>query len=375
MSESFQKANALFVDEMYQEALGFYDQAIQSEPQNAEYYVKRSACLTKLKKYTKASEDAKIALSIDPKNILAHLRKGVALFYLSEYESARSSFVAGLACGGSNDQFDTWIRKCDAEIENEEGASETPKEKVEEVQEQPQSSSSASPVVVEVPTPIKVEPVNPPLPVNVPAPFDAPPKPKVRHEWYQTPTHVTVEVYQKGVKKEDAEITFSEEELHISIKLSASSEYSLDLSLCDKISPQDTVVSFLSTKVEVRLKKANEGTKWTALERPANADIIVTKWDDSSSVNKHLYPTSAKIKKNWDSIVKNDEEEKLTGDAALNKVFQDIFARGSEEQKRAMMKSFVESGGTVLSTNWEDVGKRTVECTPPNGMEAHKWNE
>eukprot|EP01096_Ripella_sp_DP13-Kostka_P014285 TRINITY_DN6409_c0_g1_i1.p1 TRINITY_DN6409_c0_g1~~TRINITY_DN6409_c0_g1_i1.p1 ORF type:complete len:153 (+),score=53.98 TRINITY_DN6409_c0_g1_i1:78-536(+) len=148
MSESFQKANALFVDEMYQEALGFYDQAIQSEPQNAEYYVKRSACLTKLKKYTKASEDAKIALSIDPKNILAHLRKGVALFYLSEYESARSSFVAGLACGGSNDQFDTWIRKCDAEIENEEGASETPKEKVEEVQEQPQSSSSASPVVV-----------------------------------------------------------------------------------------------------------------------------------------------------------------------------------------------------------------------------------
>ncbi len=50
MSESFQKANALFVDEMYQEALGFYDQAVQSEPQNAEYYVKRSACLTKLKK-------------------------------------------------------------------------------------------------------------------------------------------------------------------------------------------------------------------------------------------------------------------------------------------------------------------------------------
>lgn len=70
-----------------------------------------------------------------------------------------------------------------------------------------------------------------------------------------------------------------------------------------------------------------------------------------------------------------DEEEKLSGDAALNKVFQDIFARGSEEQKRAMMKSFVESGGTVLSTNWEDVGKRTVECTPPTGMEAHKWNE
>jgi hypothetical protein len=30
-----------------------------------------------------------------------------------------------------------------------------------------------------------------------------------------------------------------------------------------------------------------------------------------------------------------------------------------------MMKSFVESGGTVLSTNWEDVGSRQVKGSPP----------
>ena len=65
----------------------------------------------------------------------------------------------------------------------------------------------------------------------------------------------------------------------------------------------------------------------------------------------------------------------MEGDAALNKVFQDIYFKGSDEQKRAMMKSFVESGGTVLSTNWNDVGARYVEGSPPKGMEMHNWNE
>jgi len=39
------------------------------------------------------------------------------------------------------------------------------------------------------------------------------------------------------------------------------------------------------------------------------------------------------------------------------------------------MKSFQESGGTVLSTNWEDVGKRNVEGTPPDGLVMKKWSD
>ena len=40
-----------------------------------------------------------------------------------------------------------------------------------------------------------------------------------------------------------------------------------------------------------------------------------------------------------------------------------------------MNKSFVESGGTVLSTNWSDVGAKTVEGTPPKGLEMKKWSD
>ena len=40
-----------------------------------------------------------------------------------------------------------------------------------------------------------------------------------------------------------------------------------------------------------------------------------------------------------------------------------------------MVKSFTESGGTVLSTNWQDVGKREVKGSPPKGLEMKSWKE
>ena len=33
-----------------------------------------------------------------------------------------------------------------------------------------------------------------------------------------------------------------------------------------------------------------------------------------------------------------------------------------------------ESGGTVLSTNWDEVGGKKVEVQPPDGMEFKKWD-
>ena len=57
------------------------------------------------------------------------------------------------------------------------------------------------------------------------------------------------------------------------------------------------------------------------------------------------YPTSSLHARDWDKLeqeVKEEEKnEKLEGDAALNKLFQQIYADGSDEVKKAMMKSFV----------------------------------
>ncbi|GIY25559.1 protein SGT1 homolog [Caerostris extrusa] len=88
------------------------------------------------------------------------------------------------------------------------------------------------------------------------------------------------------------------------------------------------------------------------------------------------YPSS-KTKKDWDQIVaevEKEEDEKPEGEAALNQLFQKIYAEGSDETRKAMNKSFMESGGTVLSTNWNDIAAKKVEVNPPEGMEYKKWD-
>jgi suppressor of G2 allele of SKP1 len=44
------------------------------------------------------------------------------------------------------------------------------------------------------------------------------------------------------------------------------------------------------------------------------------------------------------------------------------------DTQRAMMKSYQESNGTVLSTNWKEVGTGEVEMKPPEGMEYRTYS-
>ena len=110
-------------------------------------------------------------------------------------------------------------------------------------------------------------------------------------------------------------------------------------------------------KLEIELAKNKSGNVWKCLE-------ISTAQETANLIPK--YPSSAR---NPIDTSKIDESEikdiEPTGEAAINALFQKIYADANEDTRRAMMKSFIESKGTVLSTNWEEVGEKVIEPIPP----------
>ncbi|CAK9175821.1 unnamed protein product [Ilex paraguariensis] len=199
-------------------------------------------------------------------------------------------------------------------------------------------------------------------------------KPKYRHEFYQKLEEIVVTIFAKGIPAKSVAVDYGEQILSVTIDLLGEDSYTLQSRLFGKIIPAKCRYEVLSTKIEIRLAKA-EPIHWTSFE--FSKDVTVLRQINVSSGNqKPAYPSS-KPTKNWDKLEaemkKEEKEEKLDGDAALNKFFRGIYQDADEDTRRAMQKSFVESNGTVLSTNWKEVGSKVVEGSPPDGMEMRKW--
>lgn len=64
----------------------------------------------------------------------------------------------------------------------------------------------------------------------------------------------------------------------------------------------------------------------------------------------------------WKEMQIPEEEDKGEG---FEYFIKKMYANATPEEQRAMMKSMQESGGTVLSGDWDDVGSRHVDPQPP----------
>ncbi|KAF9918320.1 Protein SGT1 A [Lobosporangium transversale] len=365
VQDLFAQGSHAFADEDYEEALNFYTKAIEINASHVEIFLKRSTTYQKLGKDKEAYEDALKALelikerpSVDVSvEAKAQLRKGVAAYHIQDYQTAKAALEACHALSPEQRTLASWMRKVDQELAKQPKTIPAPT---------PTSASAATSTAAAAPAPT-------PAPAPVPAPAVTPAVHRVRHEWYQNDTYVTISVFIKNVKKESVDINITENALSVSVKMPTGSDYSLELDpLSHAIVPSESKYEVLSTKIEIQLKKASFGIKWGALE---GDDVNAGSMASTTASAVPAYPSSSKKSKNWDALEKEaaKEEEKADGDKALNQLFAQIYKDADDNTKRAMMKSFTESNGTCLSTNWDEVSKGTVETRPPEGMIAKKY--
>ncbi|KAI9323490.1 SGS domain-containing protein [Dichotomocladium elegans] len=347
-ADLFVSANDAFFDDDYDEALKLYTKAIEADPAHSEALLRRCTVYQKLNQFDNALKDANKALEIlnGPKGTRsllarANLQKGIILFHQKQYLEAQKAFKATQELNPNERSLATWLRKVDDMLPPAPPA--------------PTSAPASTPAP---PTPVVTEPVAAATPQGV----------RARHEWFQNDTYVTVEVFIKKVNPDKVNLEFFDRSISLSIKMPTGSEYTLDLDpLAHDILPKESSYKVLSTKIEIKLKKKVEGIKWGTLEGEDVFPVAMA----ASSV------TSARKQKDWNALVRDieKEQENPEGEAAVNALFQKIYSGADDDTRRAMMKSFVESNGTCLSTNWAEVGAKKVETRPPEGMIAKKYNE
>jgi suppressor of G2 allele of SKP1 len=351
------QAKEAFVEDHFELAVELLTQAIDLDPKKSQLFADRAQANIKLNNFTEAVADANKAIELDPSLSKAYLRKGIACMKLEEYQTAKTALETGasLAEDKEKSRFVNLIKECEKLIAEESYTIPT------------QEKSTAQDAI---PQDVQLEDV-------AEKPIAAVAKPKYRHEFYQKPEEVVVTIFAKGVSKESITVEFGEQILSVKIDVPGEDSYALQHRLFGKIVPSSCRYEVLSTKIEIRLAKA-ESIHWKSLEFTTETTVAPKAIVSSvTGTQRPTYPSSKPKRVDWDKleaqVKKEEKDENLDGDAALNKFFREIYQDADEDTRRAMKKSFVESNGTVLSTNWKEVGTKKVEGSPPDGMELKKW--
>ena len=330
-----------------------YSRAIETDQSYPLFYSCRAAACLKLRKYSKALEDCNRALTLDDSHEISYYRKGIACFELEEFEVAQKALKIGLSLREKNGKdvasYNRALRKCESELKGQ-------------VVEPDSSSKLATP---NMPSQKPVAP--PPQPIGI------------KYQYYQNQESLTITLLAKKVDPKDARIEISPTRLKATILVEGKPDVVIDKILYEEIDAEASKVKYTPSKIDVVLVKKAPSI-WPSIEGTGKAVVAADR--------DHTVPVAAPAQqrvtpyassKDWDSVGKqiSDEldAEKPEGEEALQKLFKDIYSKADEDTRRAMNKSFQTSGGTVLSTNWGEVGTKDYEKErqAPKGMEWRNY--
>ena len=408
-------------------AVTCYTEAITQNPQAVNYYIQRSKAYTRLSPpdHQAAFNDAELAVSLAVKRAKreliadSQLRRAVTLFHLERYGDAKQCLQWVKKLNEKEKTLAIWEMKAEAKLKGLQDGDDRGKVTVQEIPEveapkavvgkkpanESDNTTAASASTTTNGTKDTAEKPTPPL---QPEGVQTPPS-KIRHEWFQTNDTVTVTLFCKGIPKDKATVEIKQGSLDVSFPLPTGSDFNLSLDpLFAAIDPSASSYKIMSTKAEFTLQKSISGQKWASIEGVQHVDTEGTSAGGDDTVKRAVlsdktnnqgpaYPTSSKSgPKNWDKIAndlskkpkkenKKSEEgsegtsedagiEEEEGDPTTN-FFKMLYKGADPDTQKAMMKSYQESNGTALSTNWAEVSKGKVETSPPDGMEAKQWGE
>lgn len=205
----------------YIQAIDLYTQALQQTPESPDYYLKRSTAYQRSSNYPLALRDAELAVVLAHKRGKrelignAQLRRGISLLMEGKLGDAGFCFnEAEKKAASEKDKnlIGVWKSKLNmqfAKVDEDDVTREVTIKEIPDVK----LPKAAAPVIETkkdsnaVPQEAALPPPPPPPPIL--EGVITPPS-KIRHEWYQTATHVVLTIYVKGVPKDKASVDIKE---------------------------------------------------------------------------------------------------------------------------------------------------------------------
>jgi suppressor of G2 allele of SKP1 len=200
-----------------------------------------------------------------------------------------------------------------------------------------------------------------------------------RHQWFQSSDQVEVDILARNVKKEQVKVDIKEGTLYVRIApLDSNSKgdddiWEFKVDLYGPVVPEECKYGLLSSKVEIKLKKAAPLHEWKTLEKisagndggggNAAADVSSSHAAATATPHPPAPYSSGKSLTDWNKIGKSAEEEEESHHDPM-KFFKELYQNADEDTRRAMLKSYQQSGGTSLTTNWNDAASK--DFTPTN---------
>ncbi|RRT75619.1 hypothetical protein B296_00021505 [Ensete ventricosum] len=345
-SDLARTAKEAFVDDDFELAVDLNTRALELDPANADLYADRAQANIKLNNFTGNGLLLWpfIALVLDlGEHLRPPLNSRTACIKLEEYQTAKAALEAGFSLAPTDSRFTRLIKECDEHIA--EVWYDTPTA----------STGSSNRCLFHLRTwpnsyivLCSAEEINC-LPKQV-AHAASPIAAVSSHDGRIGPAKESVPIHDASC--------------HRSVKVSSKPKYRYFLKIEELYQKNANMKFYLRKSKSVSLKlKPSLGHHWNLIKTKKSRRRLMCQWNGNlectafSNLQLILYAgfadvkserpsyPSSKTKVDWDKleaeVKKEEKDEKLDGDAALNKLFRDIYRDADEDMRRAMMKSFV----------------------------------